>query len=41
MGRFVWCFQLVNRWLWPYETFRCVQSVRPVQLPESDMFAGL
>ena len=41
MGRFVWVFQLVSRWLWPYETFRCVQSVRPVQPPESDIFAGL
>jgi mycothiol S-conjugate amidase len=41
MGRFAWFFQLVNRWFWPYETFRCVQSVRPVQPPESDMFAGL
>jgi len=41
MGRFVWLFQLVSRWLWPYETFRCVQSVRPVQPPESDIFAGL
>jgi LmbE family N-acetylglucosaminyl deacetylase len=41
MARFVWLFQLVSRWLWPYETFQCVQSVRPIQPPESDMFAGL
>jgi len=41
MERFVWFFQLVSRWLWPYETFRCVQSVRPIQPPESDIFAGL
>ena len=40
-GRFLWFFQLVGRWLWPYETFRCVQSVRPAQQPESDIFAGL
>ena len=40
-GMFVWFFQLVGRWLWPYETFRCVQSVMPVQRPESDIFAGL
>jgi LmbE family N-acetylglucosaminyl deacetylase len=44
MGRkrmFLWFFQLVGRWLWPYETFRCVQSVMPTQQPESDIFAGL
>jgi len=44
MGRkrmFLWFFQLVGRWLWPYETFRCVQSVMPAQQPESDIFAGL
>jgi len=40
-GRFVWFFQRVSRWLWPYETFQCVQSVRPAQQPESDIFAGL
>ena len=40
-GRFVWLFQLVSRWLWPYETFRCIQSVLPAQQPESDIFAGL
>ena len=40
-GRFVWFFQLVSRWLWPYETFQCIQSVIPVQQPESDIFAGL
>ena len=40
-GMFVWVFQLVGRWLWPYETFRCVQSVMPIQRPESDIFAGL
>jgi N-acetyl-1-D-myo-inositol-2-amino-2-deoxy-alpha-D-glucopyranoside deacetylase/mycothiol S-conjugate amidase len=40
-GRFVWFFQLVSRWLWPSETFQCVQSVLPAQPPESDIFAGL
>jgi LmbE family N-acetylglucosaminyl deacetylase len=41
LGSCVWLVQLVSRWLWPYETFQCVQSVRPIQPPESDMFAGL
>ena len=41
LGSFVWVFQLASRWLWPYETFQCVQSVRPIRPPESDMFAGL
>jgi N-acetyl-1-D-myo-inositol-2-amino-2-deoxy-alpha-D-glucopyranoside deacetylase len=40
-GMFLWFFQLVGRWLWPYETFRCVQSVMPARQPESDIFAGL
>jgi hypothetical protein len=31
----------VSRWLWPAETFQCVQSVWPIQSPETDMFAGL
>ena len=30
-----WFFQLVGRWLWPYETLRCVPSVMPVKRPES------
>jgi len=33
--------QLVSRWLWPAETFQCVQSVWPIQPPETDIFAGL
>jgi LmbE family N-acetylglucosaminyl deacetylase len=41
LGRFVWVCQLVSRWLWPAETFQCVQSVRPIQPPETDIFAGL
>ena len=41
LGHCVWLVQLVSRWLWPYETFQCVQSVRPIQPPESDIFAGL
>jgi hypothetical protein len=31
----------VSHWLWPAETFQCVQSVRPIQPPETDIFAGL
>ena len=41
LGSFVWVVQLVSRWLWPAETFQCVQSVRPIQPPETDIFAGL
>jgi len=44
MGRlrsFVWVVRPVSRWLWPAETFQCVQSVRPIQPPETDIFAGL
>ena len=41
LGRFVWVLQLVSRWLWPAETFQCVQSVQPIQPPETDIFAGL
>ena len=44
MGRlrsFVWVVRRVSRWLWPAETFQCVQSVRPIQPPETDIFAGL
>jgi LmbE family N-acetylglucosaminyl deacetylase len=40
-GRCVWFFQLGSRWFWPYDTFRCVQSMLPAQQPESDIFAGL
>jgi N-acetyl-1-D-myo-inositol-2-amino-2-deoxy-alpha-D-glucopyranoside deacetylase/mycothiol S-conjugate amidase len=40
-GKFLWFFQLGSRWFWPYETFRCVQSIMPAQQPESDIFAGL
>ena len=41
LGRFVWLVRPVSRWLWPAETFQCVQSVRPIQPPETDIFAGL
>ena len=41
LGNVVWLVQLVSRWLWPAETFQCVQSVRPIQPPETDIFAGL
>jgi LmbE family N-acetylglucosaminyl deacetylase len=41
LGRFVWLVRPVSHWLWPAETFQCVQSVRPIQPPETDIFAGL
>jgi N-acetyl-1-D-myo-inositol-2-amino-2-deoxy-alpha-D-glucopyranoside deacetylase/mycothiol S-conjugate amidase len=41
-GNFFWWFlRLSGRWLYPYESFRCVHSVRPIQRPETDIFAGL
>ena len=41
LGRFVWLARPVSHWLWPAQTFQCVQSVRPIQPPETDIFAGL
>jgi LmbE family N-acetylglucosaminyl deacetylase len=41
-GDFFWWFlRLAGRWLYPYESFCCVYSVRPVTPPETDVFAGL
>jgi LmbE family N-acetylglucosaminyl deacetylase len=39
---FFWCFlRLTGHWLFPYESFRCVQSTVPIEPPENDIFAGL
>lgn len=38
---FWWFLRLSGRWLYPYESFCCAQSVVPVQPPETDIFAGL
>lgn len=44
MGRhsFFWYFlRLTGRWLYPYESFHCAQSMVPIKTPETDLFAGL
>jgi N-acetyl-1-D-myo-inositol-2-amino-2-deoxy-alpha-D-glucopyranoside deacetylase/mycothiol S-conjugate amidase len=44
MGRrnfFWWFLRLSGRWLYPYESFRCVRSPHPLQAQEEDIFAGL
>jgi LmbE family N-acetylglucosaminyl deacetylase len=44
MGRgdfFWWFLRLTGRWLYPYESFRCVYSNRPITPPETDIFADL
>jgi N-acetyl-1-D-myo-inositol-2-amino-2-deoxy-alpha-D-glucopyranoside deacetylase/mycothiol S-conjugate amidase len=44
MGRgdfFWWFLRLTGRWLYPYESFCCVQSSRPITPPETDIFADL
>jgi LmbE family N-acetylglucosaminyl deacetylase len=44
MGRgdfFWWFLRLSGRWLYPYESFRCVHSAKPVSPPETDLFAAL
>lgn len=41
-GDFFWWFlRLSGRWLYPYESFQCVYSVKPVTPPETDIFAAL
>jgi LmbE family N-acetylglucosaminyl deacetylase len=41
-GDFFWWFlRLTGRWLYPYESFRCVYSAKPLTLPEADIFAAL
>jgi N-acetyl-1-D-myo-inositol-2-amino-2-deoxy-alpha-D-glucopyranoside deacetylase len=44
MGRgkvFWWFLRLTGRWLYPYESFRCVRSSVPWRRPERDLFTGL
>jgi hypothetical protein len=44
MGRgdfFWWFLYATGRWLYPYESFCCVQSVMPITRPETDIFSGL
>lgn len=38
---FGWLLRLTGRWLYGYESFRCVYSVTPIQIPETDVFHGL
>ncbi len=38
---FRWFLRLGGRWLFPYESLRCVRSPQPIQPPESDIFSGL
>jgi LmbE family N-acetylglucosaminyl deacetylase len=41
-GDFFWWFlRLSGRWLYPYESFQCVYSARPVTPLETDIFAAL
>lgn len=44
MGRntfFRWFLRLSGRWLYPYETLRCIRSPKPINTPESDIFSNL
>ena len=44
MGRqhfFWWFLRLSGRWLYPYESFRCVRSPQPFDAREDDIFTGL
>ena len=38
---FWWFLRLTGRWLYAYESFRCVRSPQLIQRPETDIFAGL
>ncbi|MGQ4808211.1 Mycothiol S-conjugate amidase [Candidatus Entotheonellaceae bacterium PAL068K] len=38
---FWWFLRLTGRWLYPYESFRCVQSPTNIPRHEIDMFVGL
>lgn len=38
---FWWLLRLAGRWLYPYESFRCVRSEHPLPQQEADVFAGL
>ncbi len=38
---FRWLTHLGGRWLYPYESLRCVRSPRPIRSLESDIFSGL
>jgi N-acetyl-1-D-myo-inositol-2-amino-2-deoxy-alpha-D-glucopyranoside deacetylase/mycothiol S-conjugate amidase len=38
---FWWFLRLTGRWLYPYESFRCISSSIPLPRQESDIFAGL
>lgn len=38
---FWWFVRLAGPWLYRYESFCCVRSSSPLQIPESDIFAGL
>ncbi len=38
---FWWFCRLTGRWVYPYESFRCVYSTQPIQAPETHIFAGL
>lgn len=38
---FWWFLRLTGRWLYPYESFRCVRSPMPLTGPETDLFTGL
>lgn len=36
-----WTMRLAARWLYPYESLRCIRGPQPIQSPESDIFSGL
>jgi LmbE family N-acetylglucosaminyl deacetylase len=36
-----WFLRFGGRWLYPYESLRCVRSPKPIRVPESDVFSGL
>jgi N-acetyl-1-D-myo-inositol-2-amino-2-deoxy-alpha-D-glucopyranoside deacetylase len=38
---FWWFLRLSGRWLYPYESFRCVRSPQPLHAREDDIFTGL
>ncbi len=38
---FRWFLRLSGRWLYPYETLRCIRSPFPINTQESDIFSGL
>jgi len=38
---FWWFLRLTGRWLYAYESFRCVRSPEPIISGETDIFAGL